>query len=259
MLPIRKIYIDSRFKSSDSESDANFKIDLPVSMLMPPNTGFYIDDVCIPVSWYTVDSNRNNNIYFKVNGIKNKVSIPKGDYNLTSLNNAIVSALNAVYPSVFTSSPDLTLSKIKIIVAEPYVFELLTDAKAIDVGFPTPLYSINALLKNTVADTYVHSYPYISGYIDLLPFRNVYITCSGLGSFNTMSVSGERQIIKKVPINASYGEVIFGSSNGLDYLDCSKQTLSRLEFQLKDVFGNVLNLNNNHWSFSIVFGKVQEF
>jgi hypothetical protein len=61
MLPIRKIYIDSRFKSSDSESDSNFKIDLPVSMLMPPNTGFYVDDVCIPVSWYTIDSNRNNN------------------------------------------------------------------------------------------------------------------------------------------------------------------------------------------------------
>ena len=143
--------------------------------------------------------------------------------------------MNAAYPSVFASSPDLPLSKIKIIVAEPHVFELLTDAQAITAGYPTPLYSINAVLKNTTADNYVHICPFISGHIDLLPFRNVYITCSGLGSFNTMSVSGERQIIKKVQINAGYGEVIFGSSNGLDYLDCSQQTLSRLEFQLKDV------------------------
>ena len=48
MLPIKKIYIDSRFKSSDSASDSDFKIDLPISFLMPEDTGFYIDDVCIP-------------------------------------------------------------------------------------------------------------------------------------------------------------------------------------------------------------------
>ena len=59
MLPIKKIYIDSRFKSSDSVSDSDFYIDLPTTLLMPSNTGFYIDDVCIPVSWYAIDTNRN--------------------------------------------------------------------------------------------------------------------------------------------------------------------------------------------------------
>ena len=48
MLPIKKIYIDTRFKSSDSRSDSDFKIDLPTTLLMPEDTGFYIDDVCIP-------------------------------------------------------------------------------------------------------------------------------------------------------------------------------------------------------------------
>ena len=48
MLPIKKNYIDSRFKSSDSASHSDFKIDLPISFLMPEDTGFYIDDVCIP-------------------------------------------------------------------------------------------------------------------------------------------------------------------------------------------------------------------
>ena len=38
MLPIKKIYIDSRFKSSDSASDSDFKIDLPISFLMPEDT-----------------------------------------------------------------------------------------------------------------------------------------------------------------------------------------------------------------------------
>ena len=35
MLPIKKLYIDSRWKSSDSASHTDFKIDLPCSLLMP--------------------------------------------------------------------------------------------------------------------------------------------------------------------------------------------------------------------------------
>ena len=45
MLPIKKIYIDSRFKTSPSESHSNFTIELPTTMLMPEDTGFYIEDV----------------------------------------------------------------------------------------------------------------------------------------------------------------------------------------------------------------------
>ena len=46
MLPIKKIYIDSRFKTSDSASHSDFSIDLPQTFLMPQDKGFYIDDVC---------------------------------------------------------------------------------------------------------------------------------------------------------------------------------------------------------------------
>ena len=45
---------------------------------------------------------------------------------------------------------------------------------------------------------------------------------------------------------------------GIDYLDCSRQSLSRLEFQLKDVHGYYSNLHGNHWSFSIIFAKMKE-
>ena len=39
MISIRQIYIDSRFESNDSASDANFKIHLPENFLMPPGAG----------------------------------------------------------------------------------------------------------------------------------------------------------------------------------------------------------------------------
>ena len=38
-----------------------------------------------------------------------------------------------------------------------------------------------------------------------------------------------------------------------DYLDCSRQTLRTLEFQLKDVHGNLVPLHGSNLSFSLVF------
>ena len=74
-----------------------------------------------------------------------------------------------------------------------------------------------------------------------------------------MSVSGERGIIKKVPVRSNSNEMTYDDALlGIDYLSCSKQSLSRLEFQLKDVYGNIINLHGNHWSFSLIFAKMKE-
>ena len=50
MLPIKKIYIDSRHRTADSISASNFRYELPSSLQMPDNTVFYICDICIPMS-----------------------------------------------------------------------------------------------------------------------------------------------------------------------------------------------------------------
>jgi len=66
MLPIKKIYVDSRHKTVDSESDINFKYELAVSLHMPQNACFYITDVCIPHVWRTINKDFNDKIYFGV-------------------------------------------------------------------------------------------------------------------------------------------------------------------------------------------------
>ena len=40
-LPIKNIYIDSRHKTVDSTSDANFKIELPYTITMPNDAVFF--------------------------------------------------------------------------------------------------------------------------------------------------------------------------------------------------------------------------
>lgn len=262
MLPIKKLYIDSRFKSGDSVSDSNFKIDLPQNLLMPEGTGFYIDDICIPVSWYVVDEGRNNHLYYRVNGSVAYGIIPAGNYSLVNLNEAIVNVMNTAFSGHFQANPSVRENKIGIKGLTGATFEILTDSQLSSAGFTTSTpYSINNILRNFTPQVINTNSNFIwgSGYIDLMPIRNLYIVSSGLGSFNTMSVSGERSIVKKVPVNAGYGEMIFDQSLvGIDYLDCSRQTLSRLSFQLKDVFGNIVDLHGQHWSFSIVFSRIQE-
>ena len=38
-----------------------------------------------------------------------------------------------------------------------------------------------------------------------------------------------------------------------DYLDVGRKTISRIAFKLLDSMGHVVELNGNHWSFSLVF------
>jgi hypothetical protein len=60
-------------------------------------------------------------------------------------------------------------------------------------------------------------------------------------------------------VTSDYGYNIFaGGSIAHDYIECSKQTWKTLEFQLQDVFGNCIDLNNNPVSFSIILSTINE-
>ena len=55
MLPIKKVYVDTKYKTSDRVGISHFKIELPHTLYLPDNTVVYVDDVAIPHSWYTVE------------------------------------------------------------------------------------------------------------------------------------------------------------------------------------------------------------
>ena len=263
MLPIKKIYIDTRFKTNDSRSHSEFNIDLPTTLLMPEDTGFYIDDVCIPHAWYTVNENVNDQVHFFVShdGLRS-ATVPEGIYNITNLAAAIAQAMNAsMTNNYFESEAELKTNVIRISLRPDFAdrdWRIATDDELKFRNKTTELArSMDGLIKNFVSHGH-NNQDFVSGYIDLVPIRNLYLSASGLGNFNTMTITGDRNIIKKIPVNASPGDLIFDQTvTGMDYLDCSRQTLSRISFQLKDIHGNIVDLHGNHFSFSIVFSRVQ--
>ena len=105
MLPIKKIYIDNRHSTADSKSTSDFKISLPNNITLPSSTAFYITDITVTVSWYTVEAGKNDVIYVRINGTDYAVAqctLPKGNYNTITLGNALCKAMNDNYP--FTGS-----------------------------------------------------------------------------------------------------------------------------------------------------------
>ena len=186
MLPIKKIYIDSRDMNPSSASHSDFKVDLPQSVFLPEDTVAYIDDVCIPVSWYTVEENRNNKFYFRIDDQNYAANIPQGNYNITSLNSKLVELMNNIR-NKFVAFTNLNTNTISIISTSTSNFEILSDTRALSFGYQEPLNSINTCLGNTTMQINNQLFPFVSGYVDLNPIRNVYITSGNLGSFHSMS------------------------------------------------------------------------
>ena len=153
MLPIKKIYIDSRFKSSDSASHSDFKIDLPISFLMPEDTGFYIDDVCIPHTWYPI-AERNNIIVFKFNTQVYIAGVPPGNYSTVNLGIAIAKAMNDALvniPSRFESLYDANTNKLTIKLLDaikPFnAFQIYPDHYIEELAPNVSHKTINTILK----------------------------------------------------------------------------------------------------------------
>ena len=169
----------------------------------------------------------------------------------------------ALHPSIntFFSNWDKLKNTFVITLADSLLtnrFEIYNDVQLKARNSAALGASINTLIKNYTSKGLNNS-PFVSGNVDNIPTRNLYLSCSGLGNFNTVTLNGNRNVVKKIPVNANPGDMIFDQTvTGMDYLDCSSQTLSRIAFQLTDAYGNVINLHENHFSFSIVFSRVQD-
>jgi len=106
---IKKVYVDSRFRSADSASNSDFKYELKEALDLPDNTVCYIDDVTIPHTWRTIDSHNNKlymifkTFYLSGGGFDTTVEynydgfvliIPSGNYSGATLAAEIQNQLN---------------------------------------------------------------------------------------------------------------------------------------------------------------------
>ena len=89
-IQLRRLYIDTKFKTADSKSNSDFKFQLQRSAFMPPGSMFAIDEKNVPHSWNTIERNVNDAMYVgwrnEAGGyIYNIITIPSKRYDGTGL------------------------------------------------------------------------------------------------------------------------------------------------------------------------------
>ena len=281
-LKYKKIYIDSKFRTSDSNSSSDFKYELPETLTFNENTVFYLGDICVPNSWTSVIDNINNKLYFKLYWTN---EVPPAEFHLIAtieaknyigpdLASEIQTKMNAqaqtasLIANVFTCTYIAQTNKISISClstsAYNLAFRIITQPELKTIDWTGPSFDrtkpndINEIIGN-LDNFSVRNFnitPYMSGFINLAPFNNIYIHATNLGNYNTIGCQNERTIVKKVPVTANYGNMIFDQCVLMnDYNDCSGQTVKTLYFQLRSSRGDLIPLNGRNWSFSIVFSR----
>ena len=58
-----RLYIDSRFRTPESKSASNFTIELQESLDLPAKTKVRVFNLCVPFSWYRVETGVNQHLY----------------------------------------------------------------------------------------------------------------------------------------------------------------------------------------------------
>jgi len=269
-LPIKKLYLDSRNKTSDSISDSNFKIELPYTITMPQDAVFFVTDVCIPYLWRTIDLNINDHIYFSVGtpapsfpftvSFQNYTGIiPAGNYGESDLASAINSVVSSLTNGNINVTFSVSTSVVTIITTNPQTsFRIFTDTEVINTFQTNNPMSINEIILNINKSSYLQTYaiPYVIKRLNLQKINNIYLTSPNIGSFDTIS-SFSNNVLKKIPVNVSYGFMIIDQFiSGCDFLHCGGQSIRTLEFHLRDGLGNYINMPQ-YVTFSIVFDTIK--
>jgi hypothetical protein len=266
-LPVKKIYVDSRFRTVDSDSDSNFKIQLGRNIYLPDNCIMHIENCVVPHSWYSIEKGINDGLYLKVlqgsTTTYRILTIPSTNYTGSTLLTAVQSALNVAYPGLFTVTYDITINCLKINITSGNFFKVLTDAElatyfnnqwqGLNYDASNPA-SCNDIIANRTIKDNSSSSPFISGCLNLQGFRNIYISSSNLSNYNTLAPRGENNVIKKICTSSDFGYLIVDQHvSDHDYLDISRMTLNTIDFQIKDVKGNYIPFHDSPISFTIVF------
>ena len=279
MLKFKKVYIDSSYKVNGTSSD--FTIDLPETVQLEDNMLCQIHEVSIPHSWYSINST-NNNLYFRhqvlppalvAGAYYRRIPIPEGNYTASELTTELETQLNNYFdtvdrPNTYTVRYNATTNKIRIAVNyASVIFVVLTDAEVapfvgsfLDDVDVNNLSSINRVMGNTTPapDAYTNLVPYITNFIDLVPFKSLYLHCNEISNYNQLTVAGNSSIVKKINVTVPYLGIINDNElSSVDYIDVSQKMLRRLNFRLSNNLNQTVNLNNVDISFTLTFFRGQ--
>jgi hypothetical protein len=242
----RKLYIDSRYRSSGSHSD--FTYQLAQSIEVPHGMVAIIDTVSVPNVFQTVDGTRNK-LYLEIYGANPQViTLTTGQYNGVTLAAELQAQLNAMGHGTYSVVYNSATGQLSILSND------VVHVRIRERGSERPddaLEAIGAMGGVDLADGHTVTLPH---HVDIAGTRVLYLCSSTFGHYSSLGPRGESDILRAIYIDASNGSYIVDRlANPFEFIECAGQQLQSIRFTLRDGNGHVVDLRGRSISFSVIF------
>ena len=254
----RKVFIDSRWRSSGAHND--FTVELPQDVDTTATASVYVASLSFSNTLETVTANVDNKLYMLLRRPGELpgaafVWISPGRYTGTTLATEIQNKLRAATLSTaYTVTFDETYGRISFARSDGGFIQLPTDGELRDHAWKLANWdpytthhqysaadpqSLNAILYFPKPSSLQATVT--SGNIDLVPYREVYLH-SNLTTFRTLKCgTGEQDCLARIPIDADYGFVVVWKHQGpSDAIAVPTAQLRNLTFSLRDWAGRLV-------------------
>lgn len=192
------------------------------------------------INTFNVIDSRNNVLQFSETdsaGTVRSITIPTGNYTVSSLMAAIKAAMDIAGTAVYT----ITLNAVSnlITIAGTKNFKILTASNSC-------YYEIGFVVSTAFAASQIASNIY-----DLSGLKSLVVISSSFGSNNSILLNTNYTVVGIIPISTPFLGVISYDNPSVVMLDCQISELSNVSFSLLDERGRLINSGVNDWSLSM--------
>ena len=231
---------------------AQFNLDTPIEIDENHMGLISLNSAIIPYSMYNIRSGVNNEIGYRfiADNFGEVISIPEGNYTITTLATTIVGVLNATSSlnGVYSMSFNRTTMKYTLssTITEIYLdFFLTSKSIHIEMGYG-PNDRSTAITSNGVISPNVVD---VNGSIHSLFIRTNLTSKSSIDS-QTKSFS---TILGKIPIDNNFGSVLFfNPRDNTQKILIDTHLINIITIRITDEFNRIVDLNGLHCNLSIL-------
>lgn len=248
------LYINSKNRTSNSQSSSNFTINLS-DLGLRGLKSFVIKNITIPYTFYTT-SYKNNDIVggqkvdFQFGFLTYTLIVPFGNYSDSQLSSYIVNQLNTYSGFGMTFTMTFNYYDNSFTISAPLPFQILWSTQyANQPEYKKLSYVLGFNNTDTISAT-SHKSNFAS---NLSGGMNIYLKSSTLTYQNTNFFENKNNtVLCAIPVNAGPGGVIFYTDQQLLVQRNRAMFLNKIDFQLVDEYDNQIDLGTNiDWSMVI--------
>lgn len=244
-LRVYDLVINSQDRDNFAATTAsNFRIQL-INPINQKIVSYALKSATIPKTTYNIAAGRNTFQITDSGGLIT-ITIPPGNYGLTTYLTTIQNALNAASPDIYTVVIDPITAKITI-TSGFAGFVLNPNATLTLGGIPYQLGFDPAVAYPSIAGVLV-----APGVVDIVGIKNAYIRINQLPQYMRNTTNNFMNF--KIDWDGCFGNIIYFADNNkyhqyFNVFQGAITNLRNLDITLMDEYGLDLDLNGSDWSF----------